>query len=119
MDNQKTKTSVQIRVRLTKEEPYWGPGTRMMMQGIAAHESVREACRANGISYSKGRKIIERAEQGCQMPLVMRKQGGSHGGTSSLTENCLKRMALFDELEQAIQTFAEQKYCELEKKYLP
>ncbi len=114
---EKKEIRVQTRVRLVVEEPCWGRGTRMMMQGVEETGSVRDACRQTGISYSKGRKIIARAERGFGSVLVESHQGGAGGGLSRLTEEGRRRKALYEELEREVQAFAERKYEELESRY--
>lgn len=111
------KIRAQVKVRLVGEEPFWGPGTEQIMCGIQSKESVREACRESGISYSKARKMIARAETGWGVSLVERQQGGKNGGISRVTEEGKKRIALFEELERDVQAFAEKRYRELEALY--
>ena len=51
-----------IKVQLAGTEPFFGPGVRMLLECIREEGSVREACEKMGLSYSKGRKMLERAE---------------------------------------------------------
>lgn len=114
---EKNEIRINVRVRLLKEEPFWGPGVEQIMKGIVSGGSIKEACKESGISYSKARKIIDRAEEGWDCSLVERRQGGTNGGISHVTEDGQKRMALFEELEKEVQVFAEKKYKELEALY--
>lgn len=116
-EKKKGKIEVQVKVRLINEDAFWGPGTEQVMRGIASRESVRDACRETSISYSKARKMIQRAEKGWETVLVERQQGGKNGGVSKITRDCEIRMALFEELEREVQAFAEAKFRELEKQY--
>lgn len=115
---EKSEVRVQVKVRLVREAPFWGPGTEMVLKGIQTGDSVRDACRETGISYSKARRIIQSAEKGWQTTIVERQQGGRNGGISRITPEGKERMALFEELEREVQNFAEQKYRELEQRFL-
>ena len=52
-----------LKVQLTGTEPFFGPGVRTLLESIRKEGSVREACEKMGLSYSKGRKMLERAER--------------------------------------------------------
>lgn len=117
MGTEEKKIQVQVRLKLIKDDAFWGLGTEQVMRGIISGESVRESCKESGISYSKARKIIAKAEEGWGVALVDRQQGGKNGGISRVTEEGKKRIALFEELEREVQKFAEEKYRELESFY--
>lgn len=117
MEEDRKKIQVQVRLKLAREEAFWGRGTEQIIQGILAGESVRDASRKSGISYSKARKIIANAEKGWGVSLVESQQGGKNGGISKVTEEGRKRAALFEELEKSVQEFAKEKYEELERLY--
>lgn len=73
------------KLRLAKEQVFYGPGTQQLLRLVQNTGSVRLACRLMGISYSKGWKMISLMEEelGCQV--VHRQQGGAGGGEAHLT----------------------------------
>jgi molybdate transport system regulatory protein len=79
--------STKIRVTLMKKhtEKFYGPGVQDLLCGIRVHGSVKDACEAMGLSYTKGRRILRHAEAVLGYSLVTRKQGGRTGGSSTLT----------------------------------
>ena len=74
-----------IRIRLVREKPFYGPGAHQLLQLTEEIKSLREACRRMGISYSKGRNIIAVMEQQLGYPIIESQQGGPTGGCSVAT----------------------------------
>jgi len=97
----------EIQVRIADaSSPFFGPGPRQLLLGIRARGSVAHACEAVGLSYSKGRTLLGRMEQALGTKLVARTQGGTGGGSASLTaagERFLSRYACY---EQAVADYA-------------
>ena len=81
-----------VRIRLTKEKPFYGPGTHLLLQLTQDTGSLREACRHMGISYGKGRKLVEHVEQQLGYTIIESQQGGSKGGKSVVTAEAKKLM---------------------------
>jgi molybdate transport repressor ModE-like protein len=75
-----------IRIRLVREKPFYGPGAHQLLQLTEEMKSVREACRRMGISYSKGRGIIAIIEQQLGYPVIKSQQGGKTGGHSTVNQ---------------------------------
>lgn len=75
-----------IRIRIVREKPFYGPGAQQLLQLTEEISSLREACRRMGISYSKGRGIIALMEQQLGYPVIESHQGGKHGGYSIVTQ---------------------------------
>lgn len=99
-----------VKVMLTEGTSFFGPGTATLLQEIEACGSVREACRAMDMSYSKGRRILQYAENALGFCLVERQQGGKNGGEARLSErgaDFLRRYRLF---EEAVRQNAEQEF---------
>jgi len=78
--------SPDIRIRIVREKPFYGPGAHQLLQLTEEINSLREACRRMGISYSKGRGIISIMEQQLGYPVIETQQGGPTGGHSVLTK---------------------------------
>ena len=74
-----------IRIRLAKEKPFYGPGAHQLLQLTEETGSLSEACQRMGISYTKGRRMIATMEEQLGYPVVESKQGGPAGGGSAVT----------------------------------
>ena len=99
-----------VKLMLAGEKPFFGPGTINLFMQIERLGSVRGACEATGISYSKGWKMISRAERALNCRLVERQQGGKNGGAAALTETCREVIRRYKELEASIQDYARTEY---------
>jgi len=86
-----------IRIRIIREKPFYGPGPHQLLQLTEETNSLREACRQMGISYSKGRTIISLMEQQLGYPVIESKQGGKTGGHSVVTEKGKELMQNYTE----------------------
>lgn len=75
-----------IRIRIVKQKPFYGPGPHLLLQLTQETGSVLEACRNMGISYSKGRNIISIMEEQLGYSVIESKQGGRAYGRSVVTE---------------------------------
>lgn len=109
--------NIKLRICIKGEEVFWGPGVQQIMQAVVAGESLREACRRTGISYSKARRIIKRAEIELKTELLERQQGGKNGGLSYVTDEGKRIMDFYESLDREIREFAEKKYGELRDKF--
>ncbi len=100
--------SAKIRVTLMKKktEKFYGPGVQDLLRGIRVHGSVKDACEAMGMSDSKGRRILKHAETALGYKLVKRQQGGATGGSASLTPEAEDFMKRYEQLTDAIGTYA-------------
>lgn len=99
-----------IKLMLAGEEPFFGPGTIQLFHMIDRLGSVRGACSATGISYSKGWKMIRRAEKALECKLVERKQGGKNGGEAILTDICREVIRRYEELQTSLREYAQTEY---------
>lgn len=102
-----------VKLMLAGEKPFFGPGTINLFMQIERLGSVRGACEATGISYSKGWKMISRAERALNCRLVERQQGGKNGGAAALTETCREVIRRYKELEASIQDYARTEYAKV------
>ena len=64
----------------------FGPGAIALLELVEKTGSVSLASHEMKISYSKALKIIASAESRVGYKLVMKKQGGKHGGSTALTD---------------------------------
>lgn len=89
-----------IKVRLFKTDLCFGPGIAELMNLVKKRESLSEACREMGMAYSKGWKIVKRAENNLGFSLMEGTRGGSNGGKMLLTargEDFLERYRCFEQ----------------------
>lgn len=75
----------EVTVDLRREQLVLGPETALLLQVIDYDGTVKDACRRLHISYRKAWNLIAGAEAAFGEPLVLRSQGGEHGGASTLT----------------------------------
>ena len=52
-----------LKIKIYQEDLVFGPGLVILMEHILVTESMKDACGEMGMSYSKGWKIINRAEK--------------------------------------------------------
>ena len=81
------KYTVKARLRLFRsEEPSYGPGVARLMELVMENGSMAEACRIMNMSYSKGWRIVRRAENDLGIKLLVGAKGGRNGGSMTVTE---------------------------------
>lgn len=76
----------QVKLTLNKNRRFYGPGTAQLLNLIDRTQSVKSAAAAMNISYSKALQMIRTMERGLGYKVVEKKQGGTGGGESFLTE---------------------------------
>lgn len=79
--------TVKARLRLYKnEEPSYGPGVARLIELVKECGSMAEACRIMNMSYSKGWRIVKRAENDLGIKFLVGVKGGRNGGSMLVTE---------------------------------
>lgn len=103
-----------IRVTLTTEsgERFYGPGVQDLLTGIREYGSVKEACTAMDLSYSKGRRILRHAEAVLGYQLVRRRQGGAAGGSAVLTPEAESFIQRYQSLTESVNDYASERMAE-------
>ena len=99
-----------LKVQIAGTEPFFGPGVRMLLLHIRTEGSVREACEKMGLSYSKGRKLLDRAERELGYAIVERIHGGKNGGGACLSEEGIRFLEKYERFEQELTEEAEEKF---------
>ena len=99
-----------LKVQIAGTEPFFGPGVRMLLLHIRTEGSVREACEKMGLSYSKGRKLLDRAERELGYAIVERIHGGKNGGGACLSEEGIRFLEKYEQFEQELTEEAEEKF---------
>lgn len=95
-----------VKLVVGNEKPCIGPGLVSLLEEIEASSSVMEACSRMDISYSKAWKLIRQAEDGLGEKLVLRKSGGSNGGTAQLTDFAETFIKKFRKTEKQVSEYA-------------
>lgn len=108
-----------VHIKLTVRENgegFFGPGIAELMEQIRETGSVKEACLAMGISYTKGRRILKRAERCLGYPILQIRHGGAGGGAASLTPEGEKALADYRALEEDVSGYAGRKFSEFRRR---
>lgn len=107
------QTYPRVKVQLTKDTAFFGPGMMVLLKQIELLGNVREACEKTGMSYSKGRALIRTAEEesGCQ--IVLRSPGGKNGGTARISPEGRILMERYERLEREVAEFARERYRDI------
>lgn len=102
-----------IKVRVCNDEPMFGPGVAELMEYVEETGSLSEGCKKMGMAYSKGWKIIKRAEEDLGFTLMEGVRGGSHGGATVLTEEGKDFLVRYRKFEAEILNTAKEKFDEI------
>ena len=70
---------------ISREEDFFGPGVYDLLKYIDETGSIQAAAAKMNMSYSKGWKIINRAEKELGFRFLNRCNGGKNGGSSTIT----------------------------------
>ena len=89
-----------VKIKVYNEELVFGPGLSMLLGHIKETGSMKEACSAMGMSYSKGWKIVNRAEKELEYALITRQHGGSRGGKCEITQKGAALIQRYEKLEK-------------------
>lgn len=99
-----------VKLRLCGERPFLGPGVAQLLSLIDATESVRMASQQMGLSYSKAWKMISVLEEELGEAVVLRCQGGKHGGSARISPFGLDLLEKYRRLEEECQAFARSRF---------
>ncbi|MCQ2492126.1 MAG: LysR family transcriptional regulator [Lachnospiraceae bacterium] len=89
-----------LKITLGDEEKVFGPGVASLMEKVEECGSLASACREMHMAYSKGWRIIRRAENGVGFPLMQGVKGGKQGGSTVLTQEGKELLLKFRQLEE-------------------
>ena len=91
-----------VRLRLAKGDTFFGPGVAEFLYLVDQTNSMQTACKQMEMSYSKGWKIIKKAEQYLGYSLIESRSGGATGGSSHLTEKAKDFLARYLGMEKEL-----------------
>lgn len=90
------KLKPEIKLWLAGGTRPFGPGAIALLELIEKTGSVSLASQEMKVSYSKALKVIAAAESRVGYKLVMKKQGGKHGGSTTLTDTGRELIARYE-----------------------
>lgn len=94
----------EFRIMIADEiERYFGLGSYVLLKEIEKTNSVKDAATNLDLSYSKAWKILNQAEKGAKRELVVRKQGGSQGGFTSLSDDGKRFILAYEKVVEEVE----------------
>lgn len=97
-----------VKLMLFNNEPTFSVGVIELLNIIARTGSLNKACKEMNMAYSKGLRIIRRAEADLNYPLIEGKIGGVGGGGSVLTKKGEAFLNFYNDMTVEIDKFADQ-----------
>ena len=88
-----------IRIYLDQSHHGLGPGMAQMLEGVAAHGSIRKSAAAMAMSYRKAWLLIQNMQESFGGPVVTTSIGGNDGGGAALTALGKTLLATFRRIE--------------------
>ena len=107
------KTKIRVIFMTDEGESFYGPGVQTLLTAIRDNGSVKEACTAMGLSYSKGRRILKKAEATLGYQLVKRQQGGAMGGSATITPQAELFIKKYESLVESVNDYTKNRTDEL------
>lgn len=104
------KLRYDMRLRVSRTDHAFGPGVAELMEHVEATGSLSKGCKCMGMAYSKGWKILKRAEEDLGIVLVQGNRGGSNGGQTVLTTEGKAFLERYRKFEKEVQSSAEQAF---------
>lgn len=104
---------LRVKLQIGTDEPVLGPGVAELLELVGETGSMKEACGRMGMSYSKGWKIVNRAENELGYALILRHHGGRSGGSCSLTPESISLVRRYRTLEERVKKYADTAFQEM------
>ena len=102
-----------LKIRLYNQEKSFGKGVYELMKKTQSFGSLSGAYKAMKMSNSKAWKILKRAEEDLEMPLVERISGGKDGGGSKLTQEGEELLEKYEKFIQEMNKYAGARFKEI------
>ena len=113
--NRPQRLQLDLQVCLQAETSFFGLRSAQFLELIQTTGSMLSACQCMHMSYSKGWGMINEMERQLGCPVLIRSQGGSNGGGSSLTEQGAALLSAYRKLQKDVQSYSQQAFA----KYFP
>ncbi len=81
-----------------------------LLKNIQKQGSISKAAKIMNMSYSKAWKMIDAVNKEVKTPLLIRVSGGSKGGGTEITEEGLRAIAAFDELNLKVIKYLDKEF---------
>lgn len=91
-----TKIGAGLKVWLTADNGFLGPGTLRLLKRTIETKSLSLAARQLGVSYSKAQKLIANIETRLGCKVLNRVPGGKNGGSSEVTPQGLELIRRYE-----------------------
>ncbi len=108
-----------VRLRLAKQDTFFGPGVAEFLILVDQTNSMQTACREMEMSYSKGLRIIKKAERYLGCSLIESRSGGASGGSSHLTAEAKDFLARFQDMEKELKAVTAQLFTKYFDSFTP
>lgn len=112
------KLRCSVKIRLAKDDVFFGPGVATLLRLTEKYESVNAAAKNMQLSYSKAYRMIHGAEEILGLKLLDRKIGGANGGGSTLTPECVDFLTTFEEFSRELNEISDDLFDKYFSKYL-
>jgi molybdate transport system regulatory protein len=91
-------------VTLTKEgESVIGEREAKLLDAVERVRSIKDAASEAGISYRTAWSTIQQMEEALGRPMVVSRAGGPGGGATTLTDECRRLLALYQDLTRRLE----------------
>lgn len=94
-------------------EKFFGEGPYQLLLAIEKHHSLSAAAKSMDMAYSKAVKLINRAEEVYNTPLITRATGGRDGGGSVLTDFSRELVQKYGEYKKACNSACKELYNQI------
>lgn len=91
-----------VRLGVCALDEVFSPETAQFLEVLELTGSIKLACSAMQISYSKGWKMLRRIERVWGFSMVRRRAGGTEGGSSRLTPQGRQFLAAYRRMEEEV-----------------
>ena len=102
-----------VKLTLCTDERFFGPGVCELLERIRETGSIQAAAARMELSYSKGSRMIKKAEEQLGFRLLERRIGGAGGGGSRLTPEAKDLLEKYHALAQCVQADADSAFREI------
>ncbi len=89
-------------------EKFYGPGPNELLKRINKEGSLSKAAGQMNMSYRKAWELVQRLNQHAEVPLVILKKGGQHGGGAEVTPVGLEIINEYESLQKKIDELVDQ-----------
>ncbi len=95
------------------DEKFFGPGVAKLLYLVEEKGSLKKACEAMGMAYSKSYKMIKNAQEELGYNLLLSQTGGKNGGGAKLTLEGKEFLEKFSEFNKALEAKADVLFLEI------